>query len=445
MKAKLAEVISLCKKLDATRINKSAAEELRLAGINLFEYSTFRLPAHCNRQRTIGFTMIKAALIRAIRQTADSRGCENTQGIIISSSSCDHANVQFYIGSMSGQHKLQYIVKDKLSFRGQFSISEWIAWFLFALRQAIVVFFSTQRSNRALTIIEVLEITALLKIIQRHRIDKVFDFVPFEVDSNFLYLCTRELGTMTTKIPSPGPLSTHNKILLCDMLVLSSGYHFDELPLLSKNYRFSQQLVWAPERAHTYYNLYARAEHPEHHHHIGFYSHGEWVRKMKGLVKETSLLFRAEEDTLHMLGRFVGEHPEYNLTIYPHPKERKSFSLDQLTEYYRKTIGHANFKIASADKGTTFRFHEVDVAITCYSTIIFERLYCGFKTIIKRIEEHDFPIDGSPLNHICFDDYNQLSTLILAATEVDRTRFFESHQLNSYLHHHFPTPISTHG
>lgn len=440
MKAKLAEVISLCKKLDSARINKSAAEELQLAGINLFEYSTFRLPANSNRKRTIGFTIIKAALMRGIRQTADSPDYEYAQGIIISSSSCDHANAQFYIGSMSGQRKLQYIVKDKLSFRGQFSISEWIAWLLFALTQAIVVFFSKQRINRALTIIEVLEITVLLKTINRHRIDKVFDFVPFEVDSNMLYLCTRKLGATTTKIPSPGPLSTHNKILLCDTLVLSSGYHFDELPLLRKNYRFSQQLVWAPERAHTYYNLYARAEHPEQRRHIGFYSHGEWVRKMKGLVKDTSLLFRAEEDTLHMLGRFVGEHPEYALTIYPHPKERKSFSLDELTEYYRKTIGHANFNIASADKGTTYRFHEVDVAVTCYSTIIFERLYCGFKTIIKKIDEQEFPKPGSPLNGVCFEDYAQLNGLLLRCASLSARDFFKTFGMEYYLYQHYPIP-----
>ena len=111
----------------------------------------------------------------------------------------------------------------------------------------------------ALTIIEVLEISVLLKWLERYNLNSIYDFVPFEVDSNFMYLCTRELGAHTTKIPSPGPLSTHNKIMLCDTLVLSGGYHFEEVSRLKARYHVGSYISWPPERAHTYYDLYSKS------------------------------------------------------------------------------------------------------------------------------------------------------------------------------------------
>jgi hypothetical protein len=107
--------------------------------------------------------------------------------------------------------------------------------------------------------------------------------------------------------------------------------------------------------------------------------------------------------------------------------------------------GVSSIQIADSTQGTAFRFRESDIAITCYSTIIFERLYCGFKTLIKRIKEHDFPLAGSPLNRICFEDYHQLSELIKDASHINSTAFFEKNEISSYIHNHFPTPIGRNG
>jgi hypothetical protein len=417
----------------------------QLAGENLFAFSTFRLPAASDLRPLIGFSVMKSAITRCLKSSVNPSLDEYSVGIIVSSSSCDHVNAQHYIRSMSGKKNLTYIIKDRISFRGEFSWTEWITWFFFALKQSLRTLGSKQKSNMALTIIEVLEISVLLKWLERYNLKSIYDFVPFEVDSNFMYLCTRELGAHTTKIPSPGPLSTHNKIMLCDSLVLSGGYHFEEVARLKARYHVGSYISWPPERAHTYYDLYSKSAVKTNPMTLGFYSHGEWIRKKNGLVKDTSSLLQAEEESLRFLGRFLSEHPDFSLTIYPHPKERKSCSADELQSYYCAMTGSSRIEIASADKGTTLRFQEVDMAITCYSTIIFERLYCGFKTLIKRIDEHDFPKAGSPLNTVCFENYEQLSALIMNASSVDKTHFFEQHGLNDYLHHHFPTPISNHG
>ena len=447
MKSHLKAVIALHEKLHylwkAKPSNPPSDEQL--AAENLFRFSTFRLPASSDHKPFVGFSVMKAAIGRCLNSAGNAPLPHQVDGIIISSSSCDHANAQHYIRSMSGKMNLAYVIKDRISFRGEFSLMEWIIWFFFAARQSFRTLNTERRSTMALTIVEVLEIAIVVKWLQRYNIRDVYDFVPFEVDSNFMYLITRTKGVQTTKIPSPGPLSTHNKIMLSDALVLSGGYHLEELKHLEHRYRVGRFISWPPERAHTYYDLYTKGNLSTTPKTLGFYSHGEWIRKRNGLIQGNSSLLQAEEDVLRFLGKFLSEHPDFRLTIYPHPKARKSCSTEELTTYYAGMTGVSQVHIASADKGTTHRFQETDIAITCYSTIIFERLYCGFKTIIKRIEEHDFPMDGSPLNHICFDNYNQLSTLILAGTEVDRNRFFEAHQLNSYLHHHFPTPISTHG
>lgn len=442
MKSELIEVIRTCIALERAAHDASSKSAEALAGRNLFEYSTFRLNAREDQNPLIGFGMIKAGIRRG-RQPEVNTTWASSEGIIISSSSCDHDNAQKYIRGMSGKNNLTYVIKDRLTFKGAFGLYEWLYWLVFAITQSLRTMSSKRRRNMALTIIEVLEIALVLKRIRQHNIRFIFDFVPFEVDSNMLYVCASKLGVHTTKIPSPGPLSTHNKIVLADALVLSSGYHFDELPTLEKNYIVKEKLMWAPERAHTYYALYANRSLPRHPHTLGFYSHGEWIRKKNGLVKETSTVLVAEEETLGMLGRFLKAHPTFSLTIYPHPKERKGCSAEELHAYYLGIIGAHNFQIATADRGTTFRFDEIDIAVTCYSTIIFERLYCGFKTIIKRIPEHDFPKPLSPLNTTCFENYDEFEALILKDCELDNAGFFERHQLNNYLYTHFPKPILT--
>ena len=447
MKSQLKAVIDLHERLyhGLKEQPSDRQTEEQLAGENLFVFSSFRLPAASDQRPLIGFSVLKAAIGRSLKPSTSPPLPDHSEGIIISSSSCDHVNAQHYIRSMSGKKNLAYIIKDRISFRGEFSWTEWIAWFFFAIKQSLRTLSGKHRSNLALSIIEVLEISVLLKWLEQKNLKLIYDFVPFEVDSNFMYLCTRALGVHTTKIPSPGPLSTHNKIMLCDTLVLSGGYHFEELSRLKARYHIGNSISWPPERAHTYYELYAKAAVKTNPLTLGFYSHGEWIRKKNGLVKDTSSLLQAEEESLRFLGRFLSEHPDFSLTIYPHPKERKSCTAEDLQSYYIAMTGCSRISIASADKGTTLRFQEVDIAITCYSTIIFERLYCGFKTLIKRIDEHAFPNAGSPLNTVCFENYEQLSALIINAASVDNTHFFQQHKLNSYLHHHFPTPISNHG
>jgi hypothetical protein len=444
MKSQLKAVICLFEKLYNMRESSLGDDALdeELAAGSLFRLSTFRLPAVSNQKVFIGFSLMYAVVRRSIRSFNNPKNFETAEGIIISSSSCDHSNAQHYISSMSGKRNLAYIIKDNLSFRGEFTWREWCMWFIFATKQAIRSLTNSKRSNIALSIVEVLEISLILKWLKRHNLKEIYDFVPFEVDSNAMFLCTRELGVHTTKIPSPGPLASHNKIILCNALVLSSRYQFEELEQLRCNQRVGNYTSWPPERAHTYYNLYTKEVGSTSPRTIGFYSHGEWIRKKMGLIHGSSSLLQAEEDTLRFLGRFLSENPDFYLTIYPHPKERKNYSIDELRAYYSYITGVSTVQIADSTQGTAFRFRESDIAITCYSTIIFERLYCGFKTLIKRIKEHDFPLGGSPLNRICFEDYQQLSALIKDASQIDNTSFFEKHGISSYTHYHFPTPIS---
>jgi hypothetical protein len=438
-------VLKLCNRLLRHSDSTTIGDEEKLAAINLMNFHSFRLNSSQQNQPGIGFRMIRAAVGRALRSPENAPDLRSAEGLIISSSSCDHINVQHYVRSMSGKPKLAYIVKDQISFKQELSIGEWLVWLVFALNQSFRTLFEKRRINRALTIIEVLEITILLKWINRNNIKVIYDFVPFEVDSNLLYLCTRKLGVRTTKIPSPGPLSSHNKIVLCDELILSGGYHFEELRALEHQYRVNTYTPWPPERAHTYYEMYTKGHLDTSPIELGFYSHGEWIRLEKGLVEKNSSLLAAELSTLDFLGRFLRNHRQYHLTVYPHPKERKGRTTEQLREYYRRATGCEDVQIASADKPTTFRFEEADIAVTCYSTIIFERLYCGFKTLIQRIEEHDFPKPGSVLNTICFENYEQLSALILASSAINASDFFEKHALEKYLHTHFPAPLFEHG
>jgi hypothetical protein len=81
---------------------------------------------------------------------------------------------------------------------------------------------------------------------------------------------------------------------------------------------------------------------------------------------------------------------------------------------------------------TAHTFHHADVAVVAFSTIMFERLGCGYKTIIGNYSIPSFPMDGSPLENIVFRDSDAFRRLLKHALSVSRTEFFSKAGLSDY-------------
>lgn len=412
-----------------------------LAATCLFEYLSYRLLESDRKDALLGFRMIIRVLRRLFRrgqgvQVFDSEASE----LLISGTVAIQDRVTEYI-KRSGQAQLHsYIAKDVMTFDGIPKMPLLLGFIPFAVAQSIRAMFSPYRQGEALSIAEVMEIAYILHYMKVHQIKKVYDFVPYEIDSNFMYVVFKEAGIEVVKVPSSGPLATHHKILLADDVVFSTPYHLEEYHKFKDSFRVKSILAWPPERAFQYYPKYKNEPPTATPSTIGFYSHGEWLRKLEKHSAYGGRIGEAEETILRYLGRYAQENPHIKLLVFPHPREMKPEVSEQMRQFYLQAIGHDQFDIARFTGGTTQNFDRTDMAVAAFSTILYERLYCGYKTLIGNMAISEFPMNASPLNNICFRTYETMSSLINEYSSNTPAYFFEKTKLEPFRAIHYPEP-----
>ncbi len=67
-----------------------------------------------------------------------------------------------------------------------------------------------------------------------------------------------------------------------------------------------------------------------------------------------------------------------------------------------------------------------------YSSLLFERLYFGFKTIFYTLYSDDFPLKESSINNICAFSEEELESLINACLPLTDNEFFEKMNIKNY-------------
>jgi hypothetical protein len=187
-------------------------------------------------------------------------------------------------------------------------------------------------------------------------------------------------------------------------------------------------LHWPAEQYSRYEHCYANAPLPPKNT-IGFYSHGEWVRRKAG---HANFGFGIQENELFLLEglkRFLKKHPHFQLIVFPHPKER---SESEFQTFYSSLFEGTNTIIAPIEMKSSETFFRVSMGLMAYSTLLFERLALGYKTCIGTNFQTSFPLEGSPLKNLCLSDYESLEAALLLANEETEKEFFERCRLEKY-------------
>lgn len=312
--------------------------------------------------------------------------------------------------------------------------------FLFSLPLAAIAVFSSKRSSMALLITEMTETAALLSIMRQKRCKRLFDLIPYEKDGNFLSLVLRKRGIHVTKIPSPGPLYLHNSMLIADRLILSNQYQFEEYEIFKKSgIRVKAVEKWLPESAFNYIERYTGTScaEPEKGT-LAYYSHGSWVRRKEDHARTRLNIANHETAILGFLGTFLSKFPGYKLTIYVHPREKAPGLGVQVKEFYEKHLGSTAFELSKVSGNTSSFFDRSDIAVCAYSSVIYERLFSGFKTIFGLPGTFDFPMASSTLNRIVFREYDEMEALILKSAATSRQAFFSEFGLEAYKFSSYP-------
>ena len=411
-----------------------------LASVCLFEYPSYRLLDSDKRDRFIGFRMLVRTFRRLLANNEGKTALDEQSSAIVISSTKNSTDIIQYI-SRSGKTSIHtYLDRDHMSLGDYGKWLPILVWLPFAMSQALRCVVSQYRSALALSIAEIPEIALTLQFAKRNRIHMVYDFLPYEVDSNFMYLLFRENHIGVFKIPSSGPLATHHKILLADFIALSTPYHLEEIRKFNSTIRFGQYHIWPPEKAHMYFSKYKNNQKWDENNTIGFYSHGEWIRKAEKQSDYGGRIGDAEEAILRMLGNLAQKNPELKLRIFPHPRELKPEFREQMMAHYRRCIGHEKFEVFTQSGGTSQHFAKAEIAIAAFSTILYERLYSGYKTLIGNMFIFEFPMNQSSLNAICFKTQDELELMLSRFGNIDADTFFAETGLTNYRMESYPEP-----
>jgi hypothetical protein len=410
--------IRFVKQLLKRPMRTSEEIQLRMLQHRLLSDLTYRLPNSAKKDLFIGFKEWK----RIVTRKKISKTFEACEPFVMVSTSNQIEIAKEYIIANTPNKRLNVLVREELSLP-----SYNMQFHLFALRISLQCLFDSRRVNLALVIREVVEWAAVQSALSENNSKAYFDFTPFEKDSNALALLLMKKGIHVTKIPSPGPLSGHHTFMIADAVVLSSAYQLEELPHLKHIYAKSF-LNWPPEQYLSYAAHYKNAPLPPKTT-LGFYSHGEWIRRKVGHADFGMGIQENEVFLLNALKSFLEKHSEFQLIIFPHPKERKDVEFES---YYASILQGTNYLIASSELKSSESFFKVNIGLMAYSTLIFERLALGYKTLIGANFKTSFPLKESPLNNLCLSSFEELESALLLAQEETEKEFFGRQGLGNY-------------
>lgn len=291
--------------------------------------------------------------------------------------------------------------------------------------------FSRKPENIALLFDEFIEAHCLISRVRKYAITSICFYCPYENDANVMYLLLKREGVTMNKIPSPNLLSIHNTELLTDCITLTSPCQVDELSAFEKTMFYDSVVWWLPEQFYAYSEIYksrklAAAKS------IGYYSHGSWLRIQVGSADSLLGDTEAELELVKIFGAFLSTHPDFHCTVFLHPKEKALKDVAAVTRHYDSVFGAGRYSFADPLKPGSTQFDSVDIGVGAISTILFERLFLGCKTLFYPAGMSIFPQKGSAIATICPVTADSLEQLILQSAAMSSTEFLRHNELMKY-------------
>jgi hypothetical protein len=429
----LHEALSLTKRCLSSR--KRDREEI-LAGKCLLENMSYRLDSSAANDRLVGFK----ETFRILKRMNSMGDCAHavksftkSNTAVLSGAFSNENLVIEYVSKSTDATPDYFISRDLLGGKFANNNKGLISWLLFALVMSLKCFFSTQRANQALVIREVAELAWLLDFLEKNKITHLYNFFPYEKDANLISLGCKSHGVKTTLIPSSGPLKLHNHTMTADEIVFVTPYHYEEYNAGLKDTIICEKILkWIPEKGYTYIDRYAGKTFEDKKYVLGYYSHGSWLRNAQGHANDGLNLLESEERVLRDLKKFLEEDPRFSLIVFTHPRERISNIIPETERYYTERLPQSQFTLANSKTKTAEAFETIDIAIAAYSSIVYERLFCGFKMIIGTEGIHGFPLKNSSLEKISYIGYESMKSMLLNYGEMSKEEFFEQLGLTEY-------------
>lgn len=395
-----------------------------------FGHQTFRFPEKATKDPFISLKIYKS-LFAGVFQKQKCVLTESDSKVAIFDSDLNWISQRIdYIENLSGE-KIELVVgRSELRKSANLLSGLFVLLCLFISFPFIVVasICSSNKLRAPLHILNTIEAINLVTLLSKHKISKLHFFNIYENDANLLAYVLMKCGINVNKISSEVPLQFWNRTVVADTLSMCFRYQQDEYDLLKETMFVKQVQHWIPENSFITGRQYIKKTNAIKKGTIGFYSSGMWLRVKQGRIDLKDNAFQNETNLFNFLVEFVNSSVGYKLVVFLHPMEKKD--MEQTLKHYKSLSD--NIEIADISIPNAEQFYNADVGVTLLSTLSYERLFWGFKTLIYPLGYDDFPIQSSNFSNVCAKSELELKIKLNAALENGKDDFFAANGLKGY-------------
>lgn len=402
---------------------------LRDASNSLNNRITYRFPMRAPEDKLISIRIIKFILFNILKSPSFKLNNEKSGVAIFDVNSGGEKLRSNYVERLSSEKAQMFISRSELIKAPSFlsKLFELLHVLLVSPFIILISFFSKNKLKAPYHLLCSIEARNMYRALRSQFINKVHYFCIHETDSNLMAYVLMQNGIYINKIPSEVPLQFLNKTIVSDSLSFCFRYQEEEYMKYRATMHVKKIQHWIPEGSFNLEAFYNVEERSTRNKTIGFYSSGMWLRNEIDIMDlQNADLY--EKELLEMLVNYIKENPDFQLIVFLHPIEKRN--LEKTRAYYDKFLVPINF--ANTTVANSSLFKEADVVVSLYSTLAFERIFWGFKTIIYPMGQDEFPIKNSTFEVCCAKSPEELFSKLYSALSINTEMYFINSGLSEY-------------
>jgi hypothetical protein len=400
-----------------------------------FNAKTYRFSMNAPEDFLISLRILKKVLNSLFKPLITREYAGNNSGIAIFDTNLGYCELRYnYINRLSQEKPDVIIGREELLKMASPGISILILlWLIIDFPiTAIKSILSSNKLKYPFHLMNMIEAINLNCLLRKYKIKKLHFFCIYESDSNLLAYVLMKNGLLVNKIPSEVPLLFWNKIIVASTLGICFKYQEEELKKYNETMFIDSFNAWVPESSFELEKIYNNQNRSTPPLTVGFYSSGMWLRKQMNTLDLVDAEIY-EMELLNYVFSILEENRNWELKIYLHPLEKQY--LKETKCFYSQFSDTINY--GDVAKSNPTLFYNSSIVVSLYSTMAFERVFWGFKTIIFPIGQDEFPIRESPLNNICVKSKIELRNKLTQAMPQSAEEYFTSNKLADYLYYNY--------
>lgn len=245
-------------------------------------------------------------------------------------------------------------------------------------------------------------------------------FRPYRLESPIVAAFLMERGVDVGVVVGTTPMAAHLRRLVASSAVLCTAYQIDEFAALEPLGRNGAWELWGPTEIVEMQERYTEQALPDLPNVVGVYTQGFWARVEMGSIRAEDAAPHIEHERrfVEVVREYAASHPDVRIVFFPHPMERRRFR-ETGVHGYGLVLDLPNTSAHFEASNSMLAFDEVGLGLTTVSTIGFDRLHLGLRTLFFT-GASDF-VDtsiASPFQRLFFGE----ETEFLGAVERHRTQ-----------------------